>query len=67
MSDQQPVDELVDDADSDGRLASIVALCLLLIGTMIVVTGVMLMVSVPAGLIVLGTLLLGAGIALGLR
>jgi len=55
-----------DDEIPEGRLASVVALCLLLVGTAITVTGVMLVFTVPVGLIVLGTLLLGAGIMLGL-
>jgi len=67
MSNQQPVDGAVDDETSEGRLAGLVALCLLVIGAIVITTGVMLTFSVPVGLIVLGVLLLGAGIMLGLE
>lgn len=62
-----PVPSTDDAYESDGRLASIVALVLLLVGTAVAVTGVMLAFGVPAGLILLGALLLGAGIVLGLE
>lgn len=65
MSGQVPsTDEAVTTPDS--RRWAVIALCLLLVGIVTVVTGVMLAFTVPVGLIVLGALLLGAGIVLGL-
>lgn len=65
MSNQIPVDDKAA-VVSDGRRAAIIALCLMLVGVVIVTTGVWLAFGGPAGLIVLGVLLLGGGIALGL-
>lgn len=63
MSDQ---DQLPVEDPSTLRRMALVALLLMIIGATIATVGIMLVFSVPAGLIVMGTLLIGGGILLGL-
>ena len=65
MANQIPSPAEQDDLP-DSRRWAVVALCLLVVGTATVVAGAALAFGIPTGLIVLGVLLLGGGIALGL-
>lgn len=67
MSNTQPVDEPVDDSRKiDPVTLALVALCLLAAGTILVTTAVWVIWGLPAGIGILGVLLLSGGIALGL-
>ena len=61
MSQPVPPDET-----TDRRSRAVVALVLLLMGATMVTVGVSLIVSVPAGVTVLGVLLIIGGVLLGL-
>lgn len=63
MSDQ---DQLPVEYPSTLRRMALVAVLLMIVGATIVTVGIMLAFGVPAGLVVLGALVLGGGILLGL-
>jgi hypothetical protein len=63
MSEQLPV---VEEGTSTLRRMALVAVVLMIVGATIATVGIMLAFSVPVGLVVLGTLVLGGGILLGL-
>lgn len=64
MSDQNVVEPAED--VSVLRRTALVALVLILVGVTILTVGIMLAFGVPAGLVVLGALVLGGGVLLGL-
>jgi hypothetical protein len=63
MSEQLPV---LEEDTSTLRRTALVAVVLMIVGATIATVGIMLAFSVPVGLVVLGTLVLGGGILLGL-
>ena len=63
MSEQ---DQLPVEYGSTLRRMALVAVLLMIVGATIATVGIMLAFGVPAGLVVLGALVLGGGILLGL-
>lgn len=66
MSDNNPNIENPPSDTSVLRRMALVALVLMFVGATMLTVGIMLAFGVPAGLVALGTLVLGGGILLGI-